>query len=306
MNKITVLTYLHANETQFKRCVLGLERQTYKDFDWVILTHKLPEEHIPIGHKIMLLPDMMHVKSDVLNWALPQINTQYIAYNDSDDSSFPNRLQLQFDFMEKNSNIDICSGMFYVNDTQNTWPLHQQHEMIAAYLLINSPLANPAAFFRNKIGVLGKSIAYNPKYLRSQDYDFWYQCVKYGLRFHNLQTQVFSYYVPEVRNVSDTQSDTADIIRNNILHDIGLVIPITLHQSFHDFCKLKHVEQNQLVKLLTLINKHSFKKPFNYAHKGFAWQLDLYIKHHQLSGNEELNLLKLSLEKPSLFKRLFS
>jgi glycosyltransferase involved in cell wall biosynthesis len=306
MNKITVITYLHSNETQFKRCVFGLERQIFKEFDWVILTHQMPNETIAIPHQVMLLPPNMHVKSEVLNWALPQIKTKYIAYNDSDDSSFPNRLQLQFDFMEKNPKVDVCSGMFFVNESENTWPLHENSNMISAYLLINSPMANPVAFFRNKIGVFGKSLVYNPNYIRSQDYDFWIQCLKYGLRFHNIQTQLFSYYVPENKVFHDSQAETADLIRNELLHDNGIIIPVTLHQTYVSFCKLQHVDQDKLFKLLQFLKNLNFKSPFKAAHKAFAWQLDLYMKHHQLSNNEEFKQMKTSLEKQSLLKRLFS
>lgn len=306
MNKITVLTYLHANETQFKRCVFGLERQIFKEFDWVILTHQMPIEPISIPHQVMLLSKEMHVKSEVLNWALPQIKTKYIAYNDSDDSSFPNRLQLQLEFMEQNPKVDICSGMFFVNESENTWPLHEHNSMISAYLLINSPMANPIAFFRNKIGVFGNTLLYNPNYIRSQDYDFWYQCLKQGLRFHNIQHQLFSYYVPEKKVFNDSQAETADLIRNEILHENGISIPVTLHQTYVAFCKLQHVDQDNLFKLLRFIKSYNFKHPFKDAHKAFAWQLDLYIKHHQLSNNEEFKQLKAVLEKQSLIKRLFS
>ncbi|MEX0595780.1 MAG: glycosyltransferase family A protein, partial [Candidatus Paceibacterota bacterium] len=113
MNKITVLTYLHANETQFSRCVKGLERQIFKDFDWIILSHKLPEEPINIPHQVLLLPEDIHIKSDVINWAFPQIKTKYIAFNDSDDFSLPNRLKLQLEFIESHPKIDVSSGMFF-------------------------------------------------------------------------------------------------------------------------------------------------------------------------------------------------
>ncbi|MDP2175811.1 MAG: glycosyltransferase [Bacteroidota bacterium] len=306
MNKITVLTYLHENETQFDRCISGLERQTYKDFDWVILSHKMPQEPIGIPHQVLLLPEGMHVRSDVMNWAFPQIKTKYIAYNDSDDSSLPNRLKLQLDFMENNPKVDISSGMFFVNETENTWPLHEKHDMIASFLLINCPMVHPAIIIRNRIGHFGVKFKYNSNYVRAQDYDFWYQCIKSGLRFHNLQTQVISYHVPPNKPSNDTQEQSAIEIRNQILHEAGIVIPITLYQIYHDFCKLQHLDQVDLIKLLDFVKKHKFKKMFKNAKKAFAWQLDLYMKHHQLSNNSEFVKLKLLLEKESLIKRLFS
>jgi hypothetical protein len=117
---------------------------------------------------------------------------------------------------------------------------------------------------------------------------------------------LISYYVTENKPSEDTQEQSAIEIRNQILHDAGTVIPVTLYQTYNDFCKLKHVDQTELIKLLHLIAKQKFKHPFKKAKKAYAWQLDLYMKHHQLSNNSEFVNLKLLLEKDSFLKRLFS
>jgi hypothetical protein len=150
MKKLTVVTYLHQNETQFNRCVLGMNKQTFAGLEWIVLTHQPINAVFTCTYRVVILPPHIILKSDVLNFILPQITTPYIAYNDSDDQSFPTRFEQQVAFMDANKHVDICSAMFVVNDTDSTWPLHQHHDMIAAYMLINSPMANPAIMIRNR------------------------------------------------------------------------------------------------------------------------------------------------------------
>jgi glycosyltransferase involved in cell wall biosynthesis len=45
-----------------------------------------------------------------LNQGIKFSNTKYIARMDSDDISFPDRLEKQFNFLEKNKDIDLVSS----------------------------------------------------------------------------------------------------------------------------------------------------------------------------------------------------
>ena len=158
-------------------------RQTYNDFEWLILTHKPFEETILCTQCIIILLDDVVLKSDVLNYILPQIKTKYIAYNDSDDKSFPVRFEHQVAFMDAHPDVVDCSAMFVVNETDNTCPVNDKHDTIEAYLLINSAIANPAIILRNKPSFWLQTVKYNPKYIRSQDYGFWLTCLKNELNF---------------------------------------------------------------------------------------------------------------------------
>lgn len=246
MRKLTVITYLHQNETQFQRCIDGIESQTFKDFDWLILTHSPIKETINCEYTEHILPESLHHKSKVLNYILPQIKTPYFAYNDSDDRSLPNRFEEQVNFLEKNPSVDICSAMFLVNETDSTWPMHEHHDMIAAYMFINSPMANPVSILRNRNDFFGTKVSYDSVYVRAQDYDFWFSCLKAGLIFHNLQLPLLSYYSPPIPNPSDLQEQFAIEIRNNILKHAGIILPSKLLKSYNDFCKLRFVNQEDM------------------------------------------------------------
>jgi hypothetical protein len=305
MKKLTVVTYLHQNETQFARCVQGINRQTYNDFEWLILTHKPLDVQIACVHRVVILPQHIVLKSDVLNFILPQIRTKYIAYNDSDDKSFPARFEQQVAFMEAHPEVDVCSAMFVVNETDNTWPLNETHDMIAAYLLINSPMANPAIILRNKPNFWGQTVKYNPKYVRAQDYGFWLTCLKNGLQFYNLQTPLVSYFVSDNPKHDDSQEQFAIEIRNEIHQYAGLKIPNNLNETYNNFCKLRQIEEEELNSLLAYLYQQKYNKPFQSARQAFAWQLKLYIKTYNHIENPFYTNWVEKLEKKNLWKKLF-
>lgn len=304
MKKLTVVTYLHQNETQFSRCVLGMNKQTFTGLEWIILTHQPIDAVITCSYQVVILPAHIVLKSDVLNFILPQITTPYIAYNDSDDKSFPTRFEQQVAFMDANKHVDICSAMFVVNDTDSTWPLHQHHDMIAAYMLINSPMANPVVMLKNRPNFWGTVAKYNPHYVRAQDYDFWFTCLKLGLTFCNMQVPVVSYHVPTNPKTDDSQEQFAVEIRDCIHQHAGLTILPQLKNTYNDFCKLRLIAQDDMHNLLVFLNAQKYRKPFNQAKQAFAWQLRIYLKNHGLLEQEFYTTWLTKLERKSFLEKI--
>jgi glycosyltransferase involved in cell wall biosynthesis len=301
MNKLTVVTYLHENERHFDRCIKGIKSQSFKDFEWWILTHKPLDINLDYPHKLVLLSKELNTKSAVLNYALPLIQTPYFALNDSDDRPLPNRFEVQVAFMDKNPEIDICSAMFFVNETDFTWPMHEKSDMITSYMIINSPMANSLSIFRNKLNLWGREVAYNTQYLRAQDYDLWFQCLKKGLRFHNIQEPLMSYFASDAKPHDNSQEQNAIKIRNQIHEYAGLKLVESFEKAFNNFALLRLVDYDELILLLNFLLKQNFKKPFHLAKKAIAWQLKLYIVNHGLQEDKKLEALLMKLETQNGF-----
>jgi len=305
LNKITVVTYLHENERQFNRCIEGMESQTYQDFEWIIVTHAPVTEKITCNHEVYIIPSTIGTKSGVLNHILPQIHTPYIAYNDSDDRSYPARLETQLKFMEANPNIYICSAKFTVNETDFSWPMHENNDMICGYLPINSPMANPAIMLKNEPGLWGNKIKYNTDYIRAQDYDFWFQCCEANLQFYNIQEALLSYYVAETPSSNDQQKQFASNIRSQITKRIGITLTKEGQNTLDGFASLNLVDPKQLSLLLRQFYKHDFPKAYKKCLSALAWQLELYLKHHQITEESQLYSWLNKLQKPSIFRKLY-
>jgi hypothetical protein len=118
--------------------------------------------------------------------------------------------------MGSHPDVDVCSAMFVVNETDNSWPLNEAHNMIAAYLLIISHMANPATILKNKPNFWGQTVKYNPKYIFAQDYGFWLTCLQKGLKFYNMQVPLVPYFVSYNPKPDDSQERFAIEIRKEI------------------------------------------------------------------------------------------
>ena len=83
-----------------------------------------------------------------LNQGIKLSNTKYIARMDSDDISFPDRLKKQFNFLEKNKNIDLVSSkvsFFLDNNYQISGflPYKKYHHLIIARPWKTIPMPHP-------------------------------------------------------------------------------------------------------------------------------------------------------------------
>jgi glycosyltransferase involved in cell wall biosynthesis len=120
MCQISVITCLYNTSPQlFQNCLLGLKNQTFTDFEVLIVddgsTEYLEENKKLIENlndKRFKFFETEHTgKSQTLNFALYKATGKYIAINDSDDISLPERLEYQYKFLEKNyDKYDLISN----------------------------------------------------------------------------------------------------------------------------------------------------------------------------------------------------
>lgn len=83
-----------------------------------------------------------------LNQGIKLSSTKYIARMDSDDIAFPDRLEKQFNFLEKNKNIDLVSSkasFFFENSYQinGFLPYKKYHDLIIKQPWKTIPMPHP-------------------------------------------------------------------------------------------------------------------------------------------------------------------
>jgi len=120
MCQISVITCLYNTSPKlFQNCLLGLKNQTFTDFEVLIVddgsTENLEENKKLIENlndeRFKFFETEHTGKSQTLNFALYKATGKYIAINDSDDVSLPERLEYQYKFLEKNyDKYDLISN----------------------------------------------------------------------------------------------------------------------------------------------------------------------------------------------------
>ncbi len=109
-----------------------------------------------------------------LNWAIPQIKTQFIARMDSHNLAHKDRLKLQHDFMLKHTKV-MALGSNFSRITENGKVLMetnfpQDYQTIKDKLMERNIFKHASMFFRREIyDLVG---LYDPYFKVAQDYDF--------------------------------------------------------------------------------------------------------------------------------------
>ena len=163
------------------------------------------------------------------NFLLQEIlrrNYKYIARMDADDIMMPNRLKLQYDFMEKNKDIDVVGG--YVEEFGDdfeyskvvTYPL--THEQIFLFFAKRVPLANVTTFFRRSF--FEKAGLYPTSSPTNEDTLLWMNGFKTGCRFANIpevlvKVRVSKDFFARRGGFAKAWSDFRD--RINVIHSLG-------------------------------------------------------------------------------------
>ena len=91
--------------------------QTFRDFEFIIIcdeptdkTHEIIERYQKIDDRIKVIFQKRKGLVSSLNQALKLAKGEYIARMDADDISHPQRFEKQIEFLEKNSDIDLCGA----------------------------------------------------------------------------------------------------------------------------------------------------------------------------------------------------
>jgi len=164
-----------------------------------------------------------------LNFGINISNGVFIARMDADDISFKNRLEIQFEYLEKKK-LDICGSSIrlFGNDFRiNTYPEKPEELKYAA--LLTSPLAHPTVFGKREIF---KKFPYSENCL-VEDYELWLRMLKSDVIIGNIPRVLLKYRI-------HSNSSTA-FISDAVLNE-RVKLSKQYFEHFHDLFKYKHLE----------------------------------------------------------------
>lgn len=184
MPEITVLMSVYNGERYLREAVDSILQQTLSDFIFLIIddastdsTAEILREYALRDSRIRIITNGKNLGLTVsLNKGLSQINTTYIARMDADDISLPERLEKQFDYMQKHPEI-AALGCAITNVNEQGQAIGSlvppvKHEKIYALLrTFGGGILHPTAFMRTiAISEVG---GYRDSLRTAQDLDLW-------------------------------------------------------------------------------------------------------------------------------------
>ena len=258
--KISVLKPVYnTNPIFLKESIDSILSQTYSNFELIIVNDGSCND---IDYCINNYndPRILYYKNEqnmgiayTRNKLLKLATGEYIAYQDSDDIAVCNRLEMQYDFLEKNPDIDICGGWleeFPISKVRQL-PLTDT-EIKDSMLFIGDVIANPTVMMRKKF-IDVNQITYREE--KIEDYQLWLDILDKAT-FANLPVILTKYRIHE-NQLTAKHDKKLQIYTDLVMQEAQQRI---LGQNLSSFYKLKHLKYDR--KKVNIIDIKNFYKDF--------------------------------------------
>jgi hypothetical protein len=186
--KITVLMSVYNAERYLHEAMDSILNQTFKDYEFVIVNDGSTDGTLGIlqGYRdprIRIINNPQNIGlTQSLNEALKSARGEYIARQDADDISLPDRLARQLRFMQTHPEVGGAGSWAEFIDPQGERIRRAQrpteHDEICAHLLIYNPFIHTSAFIRKQ--TLEEVGGYREDLRYAQDYDLWWRLAQVG------------------------------------------------------------------------------------------------------------------------------
>lgn len=203
--KVSVVMAVYNTEKYLKESIESILNQTYTDFEFIIINDGSTDDSPDIIKKyVENNPRIIFLQNETNLWIsktrnkwLKEAKWEYIANFDSDDIALPNWIETQIDFLEKNSQIDVCGANinFIDKEWKKTLRLKypEKDKDIKASLYFINPFVHSTVVIRKNC--LDTIWFYNEKLKNAEDLDLWFRLYDKGFKFHNNQKYLVNYRV---------------------------------------------------------------------------------------------------------------
>jgi glycosyltransferase EpsE len=201
--KVSVVTTVYNGEPYPDRAIPGILGQTFKDFEWIIVDDgsqdRTPEILADLARRDprvrVFSPGRLGLTA-AANYGVSQARGEYVARQDFDDTSFPERLRRQVDFLDAHPEVGVVGGHYVLVDENRgeryvRMPPTDNAAIIAA-LARYIPFANTLVMFRRE--VWSREGGY-PEVADHEDLRLWVLAGKRGWGFANIPEVLGEHFV---------------------------------------------------------------------------------------------------------------
>lgn len=206
MPKVSIImgVYNCKNFALLRKSVDSILNQTFRDYEFIICDDGSTNDTLKELHDIAQQDDRIRIVSykknrglnHALNMCLTDASGEYIARQDDDDISKPNRLEKQVEFLDVHpeySMVGTCADVF---DDKGVWGEYKLPEMPQkSDFLWNSPFMHPTIMMRRAelLSVGGYREVKETR--RCEDYDLFMNLYAKGYKGYNIQEKLYYYRI---------------------------------------------------------------------------------------------------------------
>ena len=189
--KVSVLMSVYNGSCYLRESVESILNQTLIDFEFIIIddgstdnTWEILTKYAERDQRIKLFKNKENIGlTKSLNKGLKLAQGEYLARQDADDISLPDRLKIQTDFLDLYPEVGVLgSDAEAINDQGQSLgsrlvPIEHEdnleHESLQAYLLVNNCLHHSSLMARRRL--MQDIGGYDEELRYAQDYKLWWQ-----------------------------------------------------------------------------------------------------------------------------------
>jgi glycosyltransferase involved in cell wall biosynthesis len=198
MPKISVAMSVFNGEEYLNQAIDSVLGQTFKDFEFIIVDDGSTDRSAEIirrydDHRIVLLQQHNQGIASALNHALAIARGEYVARQDADDISTPQRFARQVEFLDMHAEIGLVgTGALLIDRTGHPFsivkPFTRHQRLVKELKRGVCPIVHGAVMVRRKALLLRGG--YDPAFGHMQDVELWLRLSPY-FRLSNLRAILY-------------------------------------------------------------------------------------------------------------------
>jgi glycosyltransferase EpsE len=201
--RVSVVSSVYNGEAYFGRAIPGVLGQTFEDFEFIVVddgsqdrTLEMLRELAGRDRRVRVFAPGRLGAAAAYNYGVTQARGEYIARQDFDDRSYPDRLRLQVALLDAHPEIGMVGGYYILVDERRDERYVRmpptEHRAILSAMAKYVPIAHTVATFRRQAWTEagGYPLANNLIDLR-----FYIRVGKLGWHFANVPEVLGEHYV---------------------------------------------------------------------------------------------------------------
>jgi glycosyltransferase involved in cell wall biosynthesis len=183
MPKVSVLICVYNDEANIGKAIDSILCQSFQDFEIIIVndgstdaTGTILSQYKQQDKRIKVIDQQNQGTANAANNGITHCSGKYIARLDSDDISYPHRLQTEVSFLEANPHVGLVGGGCHITDStgrilgsRNIRPKNPHKTLINRCIYQQSDVM----FRKDVLDKLAGNIVYRGKFKGAEDYDLW-------------------------------------------------------------------------------------------------------------------------------------
>lgn len=186
--RLTVIMPAYNTALYIREAIDSILQQTFTDFEFIIINDGSKDNTLEIikqynDPRIRLIDQANKGLIDTLNEAIQLAQSNIIARMDADDICYPERLQVEYDFLTQNPYYVLVGSEADIIDKDGNYlmpliPIGHTHEEIQDRIDMKCPFIHPCVMFR-KQAVIDAGL-YPKNALTFEDHLLWKKLLNFG------------------------------------------------------------------------------------------------------------------------------